>query len=50
MLLLLASYVFLPVRLYAAEPIRIGCFPNITHSHALLGKALGTFENKPEKN
>jgi NitT/TauT family transport system substrate-binding protein len=37
---------FLPARLHAAEPIRIGCFPNITHSHALLGKALGTFEKQ----
>src|SRR5512138_3775162 len=30
----------------AAEPVRIGHFPNITHAQALVGRANGTFEKR----
>lgn len=30
----------------AAEPLRVGFFPNITHAQALVGKATGLFEKK----
>lgn len=45
MLLLLWSFTFLGCKKSSADIIRIGFFPNLTHSQALYGYANGDFEN-----
>lgn len=45
-LFLLISLLFLPAVASAADTIRVGFFPNITHAQALVGKERKTFEQK----
>lgn len=35
-----------PMTAFAAEPLRVGHFPNLTHAQALIGRDNGTYEKK----
>jgi NitT/TauT family transport system substrate-binding protein len=39
-------FISLPMRASAAEPLRVGFFPNMTHAQALVGKERKIFEQK----